>query len=103
MKRLWLATAGAAILSILAGTSGGPQQLAAQTAKLRVGVVGASDQNVALDSITFLVVIVNRDFVCAGGVARQRDPASFDFRAIKRSGHLGDPTRDGFRPARAGP
>jgi Periplasmic binding protein len=39
MKRLWLATASAAILSILAGTSGDPQQLAAQTAKLRVGVV----------------------------------------------------------------
>jgi branched-chain amino acid transport system substrate-binding protein len=39
MKRLWLATASAAILSILAGTSGDPQQLAAQMAKLRVGVV----------------------------------------------------------------
>jgi branched-chain amino acid transport system substrate-binding protein len=39
MKRLWLATASAAILSIFAVTAGGPQQLAAQTAKLRVGVV----------------------------------------------------------------
>jgi branched-chain amino acid transport system substrate-binding protein len=39
MKRFWLATVGAAILSILSGTSGGPQQTAAQTAKLRVGVV----------------------------------------------------------------
>jgi branched-chain amino acid transport system substrate-binding protein len=39
MKRFWLATAAAAILSILAGTSGGPQHTAAQTAKLRVGVV----------------------------------------------------------------
>src|SRR5262245_42496093 len=38
MKRFWLATAAAAILS-MAGTSGGPQHTAAQTAKLRVGVV----------------------------------------------------------------
>jgi len=38
MKRFWLAT-GAAILSILASTSSWPEQTAAQTAKLRVGVV----------------------------------------------------------------
>lgn len=39
MKQVWLATAAAAIFSILAGMSGGPQQAVAQTGKLKVGVV----------------------------------------------------------------